>query len=512
MIMQVNRIAAGIAAGVALLSAGEVFAHAPNVTPNLEIFASGASAQDSNVESLFSELCVSGTLDVYYDNVNPAKPGANHRAYFCTLDGAKVTGLDNSNPRVLFHKRSAGGSAYGVNTLLDGAAISAMVVRAANCKLDPAETVTVNGKPIYRCSANEGTSDVVSVASDVGVSDVNPTMFRALNTPAGFKDVVIKDVNTKLVVQSGGALVFGVPVTKSLRDALQRAQIAQERLPSDCAEGDDTARCMPSLSRYQIASLFSGKVGKWSNFKVIDAQGNSLPLTSYAKGTELGTDQKVYLCRRVRGSGTQTQFNAKFLNYPCAGTAGLAPTEVNNALAGPVTILNSGSGDVDICLDDFNNGTNNGKSNAKLLKAWAIGVQSTERNNDLKYGYRFIKVDGVAPTVEEAVSGRYMDFAEVTWQWLKPAYAGPTGDKLKIIQKIAKDAGRPNILGGINAKLVHPFGHGGYAAVSSAGWTVPANGKLDINNPITPYTHAPGKTALDNCRVPSVDPGKPSAL
>jgi len=509
--MQSNRLLAALAAGTALLGSGQALALAPSVTPDIEIFASGASAQDANVEKLFAELCQTGTLDVYYDNLSTSKPGAAHRALFCTLDGTKVTGLDNSSPKVLFHKRSAGGSAMGVNNIMANQAIDAMAVNASNCTLDPAETVKVEGNSIYRCGAAAGTPSIISKASDVGVSDVNPALFRGLNTPSGSKDVVIADVAKKLDVQSGGALVFGTPVTKSLRDALQRAQIDQGRLSAEC-EAQDTEACMPSLSRYQIASLFTGNVGKWSKFLVVAQDGTSKKLTDYAKVGDVA-DDKVYLCRRVRGSGTQTQFNAKFLNYPCAGTAGGTPTEVVNKLAGPITILNSGSGDVNLCLDDFNNGTNNGKTNTSSVKAWAIGVQSTENNFDLKSAYRFIKIDGVAPTLQEAAAGRYMDFAEVTWQWPKAGQKGaPTGDKLKIIQKIARDAGKPSILGGIDAKFKHPFGNGGYLALTSAGNTAAATGILDLNNPVSAYTHAPGKAALDNCRIPVVDPGKDSPL
>ncbi len=509
--MQSNRIITSLAVGTVLLGSGQAMALAPTETPDIEIFASGATAQDTNVEKLFAELCRAGTLDVYYDNLNSAKPGAAHRALFCTLDGTKVTGLDNSSPKVLFHKRSAGGSAMGVNNVIAYQPIDAMVVNATNCTLDAAETKLVEGRPVYRCGAAPGTPSIISVASDVGVSDVNPALFRGLNTPTGSKDVVIADVAKKLDVQSGGALVFGTPVTKALRDALQRAQIDQGRLAADC-EGQETESCMPSLSRYQVASLFTGNVGKWSRFQVVAKDGTSKKLTDYAKAGDVA-DDKVYLCRRVRGSGTQTQFNAKFLNYPCAGSAGGTPTEVVNKLAGPITILNSGSGDVNLCLDDFNNGTNNGKTNTASVKAWAIGVQSTENNPDLKYGYRFIKIDGVAPTLQEAAAGRYMDFAEVTWQWLKAGQKGaPTGDKLKIIQKIAKDAGKPSILGGIDAAFKHSFGNGGYLALTSSGNTASATGVLDLNNPVSAYTHAPGKVALDNCRVPVVDPGKDSPL
>ncbi|MGI9212701.1 MAG: hypothetical protein ACR2HF_09530 [Methylococcaceae bacterium] len=279
--MQSNHIVAGLVAGVVLMGSNQAMALAPSVVPDIEIFASGASAQDTNVEKLFTELCVSGSLDIFYDNINTASPGASHRALFCTLDSTKVTGLDKVNPKVLFHKRSAGGSGMGVNNVIGNTAISAMVVNATNCIQDPAETKKVENLAIYRCGAAEGSTSIQQVASDVGVSDVNPALFRLLNTPSGQKDVVLTDVAKKLNVQSGGALVFGVPVTKSLRDALQRAQIDQGRLSSDCAT-QETEACMPSLSRYQVASLFTGNVGKWSKFMVVKPDGTSQRLTSYA--------------------------------------------------------------------------------------------------------------------------------------------------------------------------------------------------------------------------------------
>ncbi|MBS1212814.1 MAG: uncharacterized protein H6R26_1431, partial [Proteobacteria bacterium] len=145
-------------------------------------------------------------------------------------------------------------------------------------------------------------------------------------------------------------------------------------------------------------------------------------------------------------------------------------------------------------------------------KAWAIGVQSTEKNVDLSKGYRFVKIDGAAPTLEQTYAGHYMDFAEVTYQWRKAAFNGPTGDLLKIIQKIASDAGKPSIIAANNAKFKHAFGDGGYLAVSKSGFPVPANGIFDATNPVTPYTHAPGSLSLNNCRAPVIDNKKANRL
>jgi hypothetical protein len=497
--MQPKRIAAAVAAGL-MMSWGAAEAHDPSVKPDIEIFMSGATAQDLNVRQLFEELCASGTMDIYYDNSVQANPGSAHAAIFCTLDSAKVTGLSVSNPKVLFHKRSAGGSAQGVNPVIDEQAIDAMVINNGNCAKDPAEA-------FYRCRIS-GTGDLIKKVSDAGVSDINPELFRGDNTPDGSAPVNPTKVSQRMEVKSGGALVFNTPVTKALRDALQRAQIAGGTLEADC-EGQETERCMPSLNKRLIASLFTGNIGKWSEIRAVSKSGDSVPLTDFAQGSI--SDEKVYLCRRVNGSGTQSQFNVKFLHDPCTDGA-LSPSSTSNPLNGPVVVLNSGAGNVDVCLKDFNDGTNDSGTNAQAVKAWAIGVQSTERNAKLTRNYRFVKVDGVAPTLDNAFNGHYMDVAEVTYQWRKPAYNGPTGDKLKVIEKIASDAGKPSIIAKNNAEFVHPFGRGGYLAVSTSGHTVPANAIFDPNNPVTPYTHSPGGLSLDNCRVPVVDSGKANRL
>jgi hypothetical protein len=505
MIMQLNRIAAAIAAGTAL-HIGTAFALEPSVTPDIEIFMSGATAQDGNLELLFQELCIADTLDVYLDNSNPSSLGSAHRAYFCQLDSSKVTGLSQSNPKVLLHKRAKGGSAQGVNPVLDEQAIDAMAINnGGNCVQDGANRR-------YLCRISEP-GDLIQKVSDAGVSDVNPEMFRGVNNPDGSAPVNPLKVAERMEVVSGGALVFNTPVTLKLRNALQRAQIEQGRLAAGC-EGRENTDCMPSLNKHLVASLFTGNIGKWEEIKVVLPDGSSKPLTDYKDPADT-IDPKAHLCRRVNGSGTQAQFNAKFLNTPCTDSA-LAPLETSNKLAGPVVVLNSGSGDVDTCLHDYDQATPGSPTNTTGVTAWAIGIQSTEKNTKQDKAYRFIKIDGSAPTLENASAGQYMDFAEVTYQWRKPAFNGPTGDVLTIIEKIASDAGKPSIMAKNNTKFVHGTGadqwRGGYLAVSSSGHPVPADGVFDPNNPVTPYTHAPGGLSLDNCRVPVVDGKKPNRL
>ncbi len=508
--MKLKQIATAVSA---VLLSGSVFAISPTTTPDLEIFMSGASAQDKAIKALFSDMCVAGTLDTFKDNSNSSKPGKAHTAYYCTLDNAKVPNLTLTAPNVLFHKRSKGGSAQGVNPVIDEVAINAMNINNANCTAPD----TAAGETYYRCDITEFAADGVTqtgnlnlVVSDAGVSDVNPEMFVGENTPAGNNEVNAVTVGNKMVVKAAAALVFGVPVTTTLRNALQEAQFPGNTTCTTYAvaptladgtvnpafdaltEPRESEACMPSLTRNQVASIISGRIQNWGAFKI-----NGVSLTDPSIVSSVPDSTKVTYCRRVNGSGTQAQQNAKFLNYPCTAGA-LAPVvDPGNPFLGPLVQENSGSGDMSTCLNDFNNGTN------LHTAAWALGTQSTEKNADLADDYRFIKVNGIAPTLENAASGKYLDWAEQTFQWRNTTSNGPTGDSLVVIETIAAQASTPTTIAGLNASFKHTWGDAGYMAVST-NFAPSTTGTLDLAAPVIPYTHAP-KGKLDNCVVPVVN-------
>ncbi len=508
--MKINQIATAVSA---VLLSGSAFALSPTTTPDIEIFMSGASAQDKAIGALFKNICVTDAagnttdLDVFKDNAKPSKPGKAHTAYFCTLDNAKVPGLSITAPKVLFHKRSKGGSAQGVNPVIDEVAIDAMNINNGNC-LAPAGTDN-----FWRCDitpdadGNPTTGNLIQVVSDAGVSDVNPEMFVGVNTPAGNSEVNATVVGNKMVVKAAAALVFGVPVTTTLRDALQEAQFPgnatcttyDATITDPLLQPRESQACMPSLSKRQVASLISGKIKNWSAFKI-----NGVSLTDPSVVSSLPASTKVTYCRRVNGSGTQAQMNAKFLNYPCTAGALSPAAAPGNPFTGPVVRENSGSGDMSACLNDFNNGANNSGQNAGLTTAWALGVQSTEKNAKLGDDFRFIKIDGIAPTLENAANGKYDDWVEQTFQWRIPAFNGPTGDMLTILETIASQASEPSTIATVlNTKFKHTWGQAGYMAVST-NFAPTADGVLNVTAPVIPYTHAP-KGKLDNCVVPVVN-------
>ncbi|MGD8631162.1 MAG: hypothetical protein PVG72_10620, partial [Gammaproteobacteria bacterium] len=233
----------------------------------------------------------------------------------------------------------------------------------------------------------------------------------------------------------------------------------------------DSLACMPSLPSSVIRSVFSGQVSDWS-------QVSPYGLAMDTSGVNQGNN--VHLCKRTNGSGTHAQFSINFIGTNCRATSNLAMAEVNDGLsyapAGYVGVYaNSGSSDMDKCLialgsgagfdgdfDDPINGSlstlpptaypgvgdssvvpGNGLTGTGVntvvkvrfggavidhplgltynnggnpFTAFAMGYQSLEKNNSLGAPYRFVKVDGVAPTLENAIAGDYKDVYYLSYQ------------------------------------------------------------------------------------------------
>ena len=91
--------------------------------------------------------------------------------------------------------------------------------------------------------------------------------------------------------------------------------------------------------------------------------------------------------------------------------------------------MNKGSSDLGRCLDALENNAPAGNTAGPLFDntdnsplndprlAWAIGYQSLEKNVNLGRGWRFAKVQEVAPVLANSWRGDYFDVAEATCQW-----------------------------------------------------------------------------------------------
>jgi ABC-type phosphate transport system substrate-binding protein len=508
--MRNHKVITTVVASSFIWYTGIASALSPNVPPDITIQIAGSTIQDNYVQKLLAQICKTDTLDTYRDNDAVGK-GTYYRAFFCTFDSSKVTGLKIKDPKVLLLKRNRSGAVTGVYPLLEpDKKINMMGINnvvASGGVTEPQCAETTPGSRSWSCRTDRP-GDLFLMTPDMGVSDIDPQIFRGANYNSNIDGITFAEptsarVAKLLTVKNAGAVVQGIPVTQTLRDALQSAEIEMGKLPPECA-GDETERCMPSLSKALVASLFAGRIANWSDIKVeYMPTGSTVPVAVPLTDFSSPPDTKVYLCRRNKGASTQASFNAYFLNNPCSST-GINPAEISNPLTGPLVVTPTQVTAEEDCLADFNDGTNNGTFNPNNAKAWAIGMLTTERNTSLAKAYRFIKIDGSAPTIQEVAAGHYTYFSEATYHWRKVA-PKPTGDKLTIIQKIARDASSPSILGSVNATINQPWGQGTFLAVSSQGY--PVQHPFDPANPVTPYTHAPIGSVLDNCRFPQVDPG-----
>jgi len=487
--------------------ANSAFALSPTDTINLHIYISGASAQDKALQTMATKLCDtsgSNSLDIYSDSGVSKPEGSSYSAIACTMTAAKVPGL-SGNLNVMIHKRSAGGSAWGVGPVAAGDQIAQMAITSANCGSNPVGNVTLNGVStrVWSCS----NAVTVSSPTDAGISDVEPAMFAKPSNliPVGSAyGTAVGDPGTfpvpdgelaGLTVTGMSAVTFGVPVTKALRDALQAAQ--------GKTVGSDALADMPSLSKQQIASLFTGSVGSWNNFKVFDSSTNSYVGLNQLAGVTPPATARVNICRRVPGSGTQAQFNALFLgdgctegtltvkadNTPASGITGGTNVSTQPLGTGSVVHENNGSGDLDACLN-----------NLQDANIWAVGLQSLEKGSDK---YRYIAVDGVAPTLQNVATNKYWDWAANSIQWRT---ADTSGDKLTILSKIASEISNPTDLAGLNASF-NPRITGanvGILALNTNGSPkYTASIPFATTNPVMTVTRngAAGTSAPNSCRA-----------
>ena len=449
-------------AAAAALAASQAYAVAPGTAADIEFFISGASAQDKNIGNYIeNHLCVAGTFDSFLEGTK----GKSYRAWSCEVNTAKVTEADAGDVLVI-HKRSKGGSGWGVVPVAQQAVIERMDLPNANC-------ADADGDRTWNCDAVLTTDTPL-----VGVSDVEPQVFKGLNAVSDFGDVTSTDV-AALTTFAQSQLVFGVPVTTELRNALQLAQ--------GLTVGEEDEANMPNLSSNLVRSLFTGQVTSWMD--VVGPDGTDIYSAADAAGMPVPASDQVSLCVRTSGSGTRAQFMINFLRTSCLD-ASVAPFLAEGGEY-PAVQSNPGSGDMGNCVADF---ANNG---------WSIGYQSTEKNMDRGDNYRFVKIDGAAPTLENVANDKYLDWVEQSLQYNTAAYNAADALTQKVIDLIAEESGQPSIIAGLNTKYQHLWGQGGYMAkpTDQDGIQPPAF-PFDLAYPVNRTTRTPAGTSPDSCRPP----------
>ena len=439
--MKMTHIAAACVAALAGVSA-PAFARTACEAPQLQVHLCGAPAPDNFIDTIATGMFV-GTKGTdwfkYLDNVD----GKQQRAYFGTMKSTADIPANLQGKKVLFIKRSTGGSVFGVNPVARGHKLATLAVSATTC---------VAAGVDFKCSVvgtdpNAALPTGAGQMPDFGVSDVAPNLFKGpLNVEFG-QSALDPSEAANLTVAGVNVLAMGLAVTNAVPMSTH-------------------------FSRATYGALLAGNINAWSTLGVAPAAGD-----------------QVVACRRVPGSGTQTSYNWFFNNFPCAtdslagsgstqparmsdsagyqasGSGTAADPYVIDVAAGYTVIENSTSGNVRDCMDkaaaggvhtfkdeegksykvDFGTGgygavgvlsvdsLNDDRSNADATK-WAKGPTAAAT------GYSFRALDGAAamydtsntstlvvgttgttgilPTKANLIEGNYEFASELTMQYL----------------------------------------------------------------------------------------------
>jgi hypothetical protein len=520
---------------VALLLGAPV-AHAltpwDNGAPTITVYTSGGAAQDKAYgQVVATTLAAPGSLDTFSD-VDPATGAVGSRwtAYYFTGNSNLGSGL--AGKKILLEKRSYGAAGYGVVPLVAGIPLEHLKVAGLAKSAWDANGTQQWKKTIDSTNAS---TYLVKKVSDGGFLGVDPdillkpgtenypqpvnqisTGLPEANWPLNLKEVPKSGTNAFTVVPTGG-LVYGVAVTLDLYKVLQAAQIRAGALPSDVVIGSYDEDSLPNLNRNVLASLLAGKVGAWDQIKIVDKTDGSVKTlldstilaeagvnAPYREATTGSFLTPVAVGRRNNGAAIGAVAYAKFLNYPGTANAfapatATANDAVEEDVSLPIVKSPGGASDTGNLLKDWQNGSNaTGYNNVVdgkgYAKRWGIAINSADRNSSVLADgsggdpWRYIKIDGYAPTLENVAAGVYPHWAEGTVLYLT-SKAGDSQWSLKknLLKAFADDLGSPTVAKAVNT--TQAWGKTGIFATTADPRGFVASVPFDPNNPVVPLTH-----------------------
>ena len=442
-----------------------------------DVFLAGSSAVDLALTKFIANTCVAGSLDTYRTDAG----GKTYYLWTCETAAGSNFGLSSGNTKIAIHKNT-NSSSDGTNLVANGAAaalflqVSDLNSAASQCAVAPTvvpATATIPTYNAYVCGTTAGNSGVGSLSHTVrlGFSDSEPKQFNAA-------------VASQLTTAYPLTIIFGVPVTKNVRDALQTSQ--------GLASGDESEANMPTLSSGQINSIFTGRTTNWSQLGL---------------GAGIG-DDNINVVRRSNGSGTTRAFDATFMGDFCVpGLATIAgggspPALVTTTIAAQCTNTASGGGtlwsagtsdDLVSCLNSYQvNGAEG-----------AIGYLSTDYQPAAGDSYRWVKVDGYSPKLLNVANGKWHDWSEESLNYNKATALA--GDDLSFYNAIKATSNNGTLMseiaqnltqttsglwnGGVMGALAGGKNASGWGLAGGASLTTPRTDASVLAYPANPFTH-----------------------
>jgi ABC-type phosphate transport system substrate-binding protein len=349
-----------------------------------DVYLAGSSAVDLALTKLFDKACDAGTLDTY-------RSDAGVKTYYlwtCETTTASGFGLASGNTKIAIHKNT-NSSSDGVNLLANTQTPTVLYLKTADlavCNVAATPIAASTGLPAYTqstCGTAAGTGN------GAGTDQQQPNFGFADSEPSQFNSQVASQLTTAYPF----GVVFGVIVSKNVRDALQNQQFG--------VTNDENVVNTPNLTSAQIASIYTGNAAGWS-------------LAIGTAATGVFSENNVYVVRRGDGSGSNRAFNTAFVGEFC--TPGVLPmvtstptanTNIVNPTTECVTSTTSRrkqaatSDDMASCVAQYNS-----------ANIGAIGYVSTDYQPKVTDGYRFVKVDGYLPTQLNVIDGKYKVWSE----------------------------------------------------------------------------------------------------
>jgi len=305
-----------VAAAVAAALAGTTSAYALNPTVTAAIPAdhtliiAGASAARDAVEAGLSAttFCQAGTFNRYRVSTGNSP---DLRAYSCTLAvGSPYFNDAIEGDNVVVYYRSEGGSIWGPGAIAKGVSVARLVVNTSCTLTDGTNYLCpVTGYNL----ANDGltaTGNITRSPVQLGVADLEPEMFTGANWV---------EPGTPLGNEPGPGVLAALPAVPVI------GQSFGILVPSGAA--------VTALSVQDVTSIFTGTYGDWSQ---VPNSGMSGPIT---------------ICRRERGSGTQTGADVYFNGQNCSPSAlPFVHSTDNPPIFGNTVIENSTSSALATCI------------------------------------------------------------------------------------------------------------------------------------------------------------------
>jgi len=545
---KLNTLAAAVA-----LAAGSQGAQAltpwANGTPDLVVYTSGGAAQDKAYTQVINDvLAASGSVDTFSD-VDPADPtqtlGARWTAYYFTGSSTLPSGL--AGKKILLEKRIYGAAGYGLIPLLaGGATYSGLPIEHLLVAGTTAAQWVANGTQSWKqtISSTNATTYLTHVVSDAGFSGVDPSILLkpgTINYPTPVKQIstgtldgssgsitwpttltaVPTTGNAAFTVLPTGGLVYGVAVTLDLYKVLQAAEKRAGKLPSTVTIGAYDEGSLPSLNSNVLASIISGNVGAWEQIKIVDTTagnavktlldpsilsdaGVSAPYVSQTTGKT-----PVAVGNRNNGAAVGAVAYAALLNYPSVANSFAPATAVPNDSPDedgslPIVKQPNGTTDTGNLLKDWQNGTNltgynNVVSGSGFANRWGIAINNASGNTKVTAAgtggdpWRYIKIDGYAPTLENVASADYPLWAEGTFIFrTTKATDKQWANKVNLFKALANALGSPTVANEVNP--TQAWGATGIFATTADPRNFTASIPFNSASPVVPLTHKNGTT------------------